>query len=165
MAATYTLMYDWATIVAKLLAGEPDGKPYRISAMYIEFENNGGAAVDIPTVARDETVSYYDDLASPRDYLRVPINAAVVESTDETDYPGGNKVTFYGQTQGSAGVGGLEFSDAVQSRVYGGALVATPNYDDPTQDLILVRFYFPSGEQLIKIAGVQCFVPAAVTFE
>ena len=35
------VMYDWATIVAKLVAGDLD---YRVNGLYIEYENTAGAA-------------------------------------------------------------------------------------------------------------------------
>ncbi len=166
MAATYYFLNDHTEVLVQLLAGQPNGKPYRIGAMYIEFENNAGAAVDIPTVDNTDPAEgrdYYDALSSPRDYQRVPINTSVLSSTDEDLYTK-NKVTYYGQTQGSTGEGALVFSAENQSRVYGGALVATPDYGDPTQDLIVARFYFPAGEQSIKVAGGQVFVPASLTF-
>lgn len=152
-----TVMYEWGRIVSELLMGNPDGRPYHIANAYIEFENNGGAAVSPPEILRDEGRSYYEDLApSPnRDYLRVPVTATALESSDEEAYPNGNEPTFFIQTSGSNGVNGKEFSDSVQSRVYGGALVASPVIGDPSQDLVFSRCYFAEENQLIKLPGSQ----------
>jgi hypothetical protein len=164
-----TIMYDWATIVAKLLqnAGNLDGKSYHVQGLYVEFENNGGDAVSAPSYDRSGGLSYYASLAlsATRDYLRVPLTAATVSSTDETDYPGGNKITFFAQTQGVVGVHGKAFNDSVQSRVYGGALVAFPDSTDATQDLIFSRFYFAdTANQLVKLAGSQIGLEWPITF-
>jgi hypothetical protein len=77
-------LYDSATIVAQLLRNDPAGKQWHLGTMYIEFENNGGAIVAVPTPSRDEGKSYFDGLAlsSTRDYLRVPVIATKLESTD-----------------------------------------------------------------------------------
>lgn len=148
MATYYTLLYDYASIITKLLAGSPDGKPYHISHMYIEFENNGHANVAIPTVNRGEGRSYYDALSSPQDYLRVPLTATKITSVGDLT---NNVSTFYAQTAGTTGVNGLPFSHAVESRVYGGAVVAAPVPEDETQDLVLARFYFSADSQVNKI--------------
>ena len=152
------ILYEWATVMCQLLSGSPDGKPYNLGAMYIEYENNGGAAVTAPTVTRADGKTYYSSLSSDpnRDYLRIPLTAVITSSTDATNYPDGNKIIAFGQTAGVAGVHGKTFSDAVSSRVYGGSLVVTPDYADQTQDLVFSRFYFDSTDkQLIKPASAQ----------
>jgi len=164
-----TLLYDWATIVSELLRGTPDGLQYRISAFYIEFENNGGAEVTPPVITRDGGISYYDSLLTDpnRDYQRVPIVGALMESTDLLLFPRGNKVTYSTQTstETTAGVHGKPFSDALSSRVYGGALVATPRFSDATLDLVFARFYFDDpDEQMIKLPGRQLGIKWPVVF-
>lgn len=161
------LLYDWGTIISQLLRNNPDGKSRHISTMYLEFENNGGALVSTPTPARDEGKSYYDSLSGSgtRDYLRVPIVATQLEASDETLFPAGNQPTFFAQAQGTTGVHGKAFSAAQQSRVYGAALVATPDSSDDSQDLVFARIYYTtSAEQLIKSASVQIGVDWRVTF-
>lgn len=157
--ANNDILYDWATAVCELLRGAPDGKQYKVSAMYLEFENNSGAAVSPPAYSRDEGVSYYTSLSSSpeRDYLRVPLTAATLTSTDEDLFPRGNRLTFFAQTEGTAGINGKPYDSASQSRLYGGALVVTPDFTDPAQDLIFARFYWSdTADQMIKLVGSQC---------
>lgn len=151
-------LFAWGKVVGELLRGAPDGKAYKIGAMYIEFENNGGSPVTPPAFDRSGGKSYYDGLSSSgdRDYLRVPIVAAQLDSTDLTNFPDGNRITFFAQTTGVAGVHGKTFSDTVSSRIFGGALVSTPVFSDQTQDIVHSRFYFSSSDnQLVKQAGSQ----------
>jgi hypothetical protein len=151
------ILNEWAAILGELLRGAPDRKPYQFGAMYIEFENNGGAAVSTPTPLRTEASSYYADLVSDstRDYLRVPVTAVTLTSTDE-NFPRGNRLTAYAQTDGTVGVHGKPFSPASQSRVYGAALVSTPDFGDASQDLIWSRMYYTdTSRQLIALASSQ----------
>ncbi len=152
------VMYDWATIVGELLRGAPDGKPYKIGGLYLEYENNGGAPVSPPTFERDGGIDYYTNLSgsATRDYLRVPLTVVDLESSNTSNFPGGNALTFFGRTDGVVGVHGKTFSNAVSSRVYGGALVAYPDFGDATQDLVFSRFYWAdTANQIIKATGSQ----------
>jgi hypothetical protein len=77
-------------------------------------------------------------------------------STDEDRFPFGNCVTTFAQTSGVTGVNGKPFSAAQQSRVYGAALVAFPDFGDATQDLVFSRFYYSTAsKQLVKLAGSE----------
>lgn len=153
------VMYDWATIVATLLS--QGNSAYRIGGMYLEYENvvTAETAVTAPTFDRSGGIAYYDSLAdSPdADYLRVPLVANTVDSTDTDLFPGGNRLTFYAQSQASVGVGthGKPFNDAAISKVYGGALVAIPDQNDRTRDLVLSRFYLDEADQVVKPATGQ----------
>lgn len=153
------VMYQWASIVGYMLSGSPDRRRYNLAAMYIEYENNGGAPVAPPT--NDDRAygrDYYDSLltSGTRDYLRVPLTAAVLDSTDLVHYPDGNRITCFAQTEGLVGVHGKPFSDVQQSRVFGGALVSTPQFSDATQDMIFSRFYYTDvAKQLVKLLGSQ----------
>lgn len=152
------IMFDAATLLAELLRGAPDGKVYQLGALYILFENNGGAPVSPPSFGRDGGKSFFDGLSTDpnQDYLRVALTAITMDSTDTGDYPRGNRLTVFAQTEGVTGTHGKTFSDAVQSRIFGGAVVATPVFADQTQDLVYARFDFASAdEQLIKLAGSQ----------
>jgi hypothetical protein len=152
------VLYGAATIMGQLLRGQPDGRSWRLGAVYLEYENNGGVAVSAPAFDRSGGRDYYDGLglSATRDYLRVPLTAQTFESSDDDLYPGGNLLTVFAQTAGVEGVNGKTFSHTVQSRVFGGALVATPEFSDPTQDVVFSRFYYDvASNQLVKLAGSQ----------
>lgn len=161
------VLYDWATIVGKLLLKQ--GVKFGIGGMYIEFQNvaSPGDPVAAPAVDRAGGAAYYADLAtSPdTDYLRVPLIAGTLNSTDADLFPGGNEATFFAQTSGVAGVHGKPFSDANNSVVFGGALVAFVDEDDPTQDLVFSRFYFGEADQQPKLATSQIGLEWPVRFD
>lgn len=160
-------VYDAAVIVAKLLRGAPDGKDYKIGGMYLEFDNSGAAVNPVPVVSREGSLAYYLQLhanSPTRDYLRVPLIATAGENTDSELFSDENLATFYAQTQGVIGVHGLTYSDSVNSRIYGGALVAFRDPDDDSQDLVFSRFYFPSSQQLLKPLGGQVAITWPITF-
>lgn len=150
------VMYDWATVAAKLLAGDLD---YKLATMYFEFRNldDPDTDVDAPSYGRGDGIAYYEGLSdsADTDYVRVPLTAVTVTSANTTRYPGGNVTNAIAQTSGVTGVNGKSFSDTVNSKVFGGALVASPDPNDASRDLIVSRFYFPAGSQLPKLAGSQ----------
>ncbi len=153
------VLYDWATIVAKLLLRQ--GDRFGIAGMYLEFENvtSPGDTVSAPSFDRgpESGVEYYNSLSGSgvRDYLRVPLVSGALVSTDDELFPSGNRMTFFAQSSGVVGVHGRTFSDAVNSKVFGGALVAMPEESDSTQDLVFSRFYFDAAAQQIKLSTSQ----------
>lgn len=150
-------LYDWACILIGNLRNEPDGGSYHIGGMYIEFDNSG-SAIAVPTISRAESLEYYDNLNTnhpTRDYLRVPLIATEGENTDSSLFTTYNKGTFYAHTSGVTGVHGLAFSDAANSVVYGGALVAYRDINDASQDLIFSRVYFSTESHVPKAASSQ----------
>jgi hypothetical protein len=154
-----TILFDAATIYANLLA--TGDRAWRIAMMYLEYANVGspGDTVSPPVFTRGPGagVDYYESLTgSPnRDYLRVPIISAFIDSSNEIDFPQGNRVTFFAQSAGTTGVNGKAFSDVANSLVFGGALVASPDPDDPTEDVVLARFYYSAPNQIPKLATGQ----------
>jgi hypothetical protein len=167
------IQYDWGFIAAQTIGRGLFS--YRIAAMYIEFENvaSPGDPVTIPTFGRDEGTEYYDDLQSSgtRDFLRVPLlqdpmlGIATGFESYFTAGENGNKLTFFAQSQGTTGVHGKTFSDSVNSKVFGAALVATPTFADRTQDIIFARSYFPTAEQTLKEASSQIGISWEVSFK
>jgi hypothetical protein len=150
------ILISWCGLVIPLLEGN-EPMNYRIGALYIEYENNGGAVVTPPAFARsDDVAAYYESLGehADRDYLRVPIIARTTTQADGFPFP--NILTVTARTSGSVGQHGKPFSAAVQSRVYGGAAIAMPDESDATQDRVLSRFYFDEAtSQLVKILGSE----------
>jgi hypothetical protein len=162
-------LYEWGAIVGNLLLRQ--GLSYGIGGMYIEFCNvaSPGDTVPPPTFTRDadQGIAYYDALAESgnQDYLRVPLTAGTLLVSDETNFPYGNQPTFFAMTQGLVGVNGLPFSDINNSVVYGGALVSFVDANDPTQDLILSRFYSTTAAQQPKLPNSQVGFEWQITLE
>ncbi len=162
-----SVIQSWGAIFGNLSQGRAE---YRIARMYLEFRNVADVEVAIDPPGFNRGVSsgraYYDGLAdsADTDYLRVPLLAQTLNSSDPILFPDGNLVTFFAQTAGLAGVGGLPFSDANNSVVYGAALVATPDDGDPTQDLVFSRAYLDADQQRPKIAGSSVGIEWEVLF-
>lgn len=156
------IQYGWGAAAAKLLA--TGDVAYKISTMYVEFENvdNAEDVITPPTYSRSEGREYYENLAllPDRDFLRVPLllpAAVAVEAGYEDYMPAneGNLLTFYTQSQGIAGYHGRTFSHNVNSKIFGAALVVTPDMADPTADIIVARTYLNSANQVLKVAASQ----------
>jgi len=165
-----THMYDLATAVAALVRNLQDGRAYYANGMYIEFDNSGAAVDPVPTVDLSAGYEYYTGLSGDSDFLRVPLTASGPGLvSDALKFPRGTNVAnFSARTSGTTGartVAPLTFSDAANSRVYGGALVAMRNSADVTQDLVLARFYFEPVNQIPKAAGQQIGLDWPITFD
>lgn len=151
-------LFEWGSLLGPLL--QEGDQRYRISAMYLEYENVGDPddVVTPPVVTRDAGRNYYDELISDpvRDYLRVPIIASTRSLLGDTIYDSaGISLRWFAQSSGVVGAHGKEFSDAVNSKVIGGALVAMVDEGDATQDLILSRFYASTSRQMVKLSNGQ----------
>jgi|TARA_R110000824_G_scaffold82768_4_gene207401 hypothetical protein len=144
------VVYEWATIVGNLLNGT--GLNYRIGGMYLEFDNGAGP-IAAPTFDRTRSVDYYNNLIGTRDYLRVPLTAATLTSSDASLFPSGNKCTFFSRSTGIAGVHGRAFGTG--SIIFGASLVAYVDSTDATQDLILSSMYFGASDQQDKLSTSQ----------
>jgi hypothetical protein len=166
------IQFDWGYIAAQCI-GKGNSK-YKINAMYIEFDNvaDEGDPVTIPSYDRGEAIEYYDDLinSGTRDYLRVPLRM----SPDISIEPGfenyfaegeGNLLTFFAQTTGVEGVHGKTFSNGVNSKICGCALVATPVFADRTQDRVFSRTYLAVDDQTVKQVSGQSGIEWQVSFE
>lgn len=160
------ILREWGAIVGRLLLRE--GTKFGISGMYIEFANDA-SPVSPPSYDRgpDSGVEYYNSLSDDAtlDYLRVQLVAGVLNVSDDTLYPKGNQPTFFAMTGGTTGVHGKAFSEVANSRVIGAALVATPEADDATQDLVLSRFYFDEADQIPKLATGQVGIEWQLTLQ
>ena len=166
------LQHTWGYVAAQCMG--KGNRSYKIAAMYIEFENtaSSGDPVTAPSYDRSEGIEYYQDLAlsADRDFLRVPL-LVEPEIGIETGYEdsftegeSGNKLTFFTQTQGTTGFHGKTFSDSVNSTIFGVALVATPEFSDPTKDVVGARTYFDVADQVVKLPNSQVGVTWDWTF-
>jgi stage V sporulation protein SpoVS len=169
---TNTALYKWGFAAAKAL-GEGDMN-YRINAMYIEYENVTlpGNTVTVPSFTRDEGLSYYTGLSSSsvKDYLRLELNitpSITIESGYESYFTSnvdGNLLTFFRQSAGTQGEHTRTFSDSVNSKIYGAALVVAPDFSDSSQDIVFARAYFAEADQTLKQASSQVGVTWELPF-
>jgi len=167
------LQYDWAKIASQCIGF--GNRAYRISGMYVEYENvtTPSDVVSVPAYVRADGTSYYSGLSSSgvRDYLRLPLASLPKPgvSAGLTGYFGvdpavGNTLDFYAITSGTAGVTGKAFTVAVNSKICGVGLIATPSWTDLTQDLLFARAYVPTGNQLVVPAGSQIAITWTTSF-
>jgi hypothetical protein len=170
------IQYTWGFCAAQQLGykRQPGRRDYSIAGMYIEYENvaDPDDPVSIPTYGREEGLEYYADLlgSGVRDYIRVPLRmepalsiAAGYESYF-TAGDNGNQLTFFALSTGATGVHGKTFSSAVNSKIFGFALVAMPVPGDRTQDVIVARTYLDEADQQVKEASAQAGVTWEVIF-
>lgn len=156
------ILYSGADILAQLVSGA--GAP--VNMMYLEFKNlaSPGDAITPPSFDRSGGVTYYDGLAgSPdTDFLRVPLITNPSLAASSSDYSG-NQVTFFGQSEGTAGFHGKTFGPGVNSAVFGAALVSAARIDDQSEDLVYSRVY--SGiDKILKEAGFEIGVTWTTRF-
>jgi len=157
------IQHTWGHIAAQTIG--KGNSSYKISAIYLEYENtvSSGDPVTVPTYDRDEGLSYYQDLSlsATHDFLRVPLlvepTIAIEPGYEDSFTAGedGNTLTFFTQTQGTSGFHGKDFSDTANSTIFGVALVATPEFGDPTKDIIAARTYFETADQVVKLPSSQ----------
>lgn len=169
------IQYTWGYVAAKHLGFRPnaDRPSYHISTLYVEFENQSDPETEISVAPFSRTIStdYYAALSGQRDYLRLPI---VIEPTLGVS-PGyaenlpvnqsANQLTFFVQTAGTSGVRGLAFASNVNSKVYSAALVASPDFGDPTKDVIFARTMLTAANQITKEASSQIGITWDIAFE
>lgn len=166
------IQYSWGAVAAQCIGlGNAN---YRVNAMYLEYENVADAddPVTIPTYERGDGIDYYRNLVytGSRDFLRVPLSLqpsiGIEPGFEDYFTPGltGNVLTFHTQSQGTAGFNGKPFSAGVNSKIFGVALVATPNFSDQTKDIILARTYFDVSDQTLKMASSQVGVTWDISF-
>lgn len=170
---TNQIQYGWGFIAAQAIGR--GNRDYRISTLYIEYENMAEPELSatIPSVDREEGVEYYQNLAmsGSRDFIR----AAVLTTPDIGIASGfenyftagtdGNMLTFFTQTSGTQGFHGKTFSAAANSKIFGVALVATPYATDPTRDVVFARTYFDSADQPLKTASSQVGITWDIAFK
>lgn len=166
------IQIDWGFIACQTIG--KGLRAYRISAMYIEFENlsDPDDEVTVPSFDELEGLEYYDDLQSSptRDFLRVALVQEPllgIISGDEAHFDAGttgNKLTFFAFTSGTTGIHGKTFSDSVNSKVCGAALVAAPVFADRTQDVLFSRGYLETDEQVLKDPSEQIGMTWSIGF-
>lgn len=159
MSARHNLfMKSGADLLARLLAG---GQGLQIRGMYLEFDNGVDPIVE-PTYDRDSDISYYTgSLGANRDFIRVPLVSAPLLSAYDGTYVS-NQASFFALSVSKLGENG-EQTFQTGSRVYGGALVATPDLNDRSNDVVVCRTYW-GADALTKDASHQAAVRWVLTF-
>lgn len=145
------VLYDWAPIVAGALSrGRHEN--HLLNYMYLEFQNGGNDVDPTPLVTRDAPYDYYNNLNSlnpQRDFLRVAVVTEGFQVSDAAKYSAENVLILQSRASAQTGIHGLPFNYASQSKVYGGAVVCARAPANRSADLVLARFYFPPGQQLL----------------
>lgn len=171
------IQYTWGHIAARALGFKAQaGRPqYHIGAIYFEFENvtdRDTAVNEAQNFSKELNTNYYASLTGNRDFLRVPL---IIEPATSTSagyaalLPVGqheNQLTFFAQTAGTSGqrIGFGSNVDGKNSKIFAAALVATPEQNDPTQDIIFARTVFPPAQQVPKDASSQIGITWNIAF-
>lgn len=157
------ILFSGADVMARVLGGQAD---YKVAAMYMEFKNLADPNDPITPPAYDRTggIAYYNGLASSpdTDFLRIPLELNPALGSSGVDYES-NQVTFFGISEGTTGFHGKPFNAAVNSAVYGGALIATPDQDDQAQDVVFSRAY-AGIDKILKSNGFQIGITWTIQF-
>lgn len=162
-------LHSWGFAAARAL-GLGDST-YQINGFYVEFENSATpGAIAVPSFDATAGLSYYNNLGSNKDFLRIPLLGTPVldqdpDFVDILPAEQKNRLQFLGQTSGTEGVLGEAFSEANDSVVYGLALIAAPSWGDRSQDVLIARSYYPTGQQKAKVDGFQIGIQYRVTFK
>lgn len=150
------VMYTGANLLARSLVGQTG---MFVRGMYMKYNNDES----LPgAISRDLAPSDFESLSSPWGYARVPLTASPGfkdGSSDYDVYPSGNVVTVQAQTDGTYEAG-VTFDDSCW--VASAALVAMPDPDDKTKDII---FSAANSDALIpKIANAQVGIKWDIKF-
>ncbi len=148
-----SLQFGAADAIGRLLSGDLTRRPV---GMYIQYCNDMGSWVTPEDFGRDGK-GYFHSLADGiSDILRVPlIQTPDTVSSNDALYSS-NVSRYTAMTAGTDGLAGLIQSGVTFDRgvsvVVGGGLIAMPDADDYTQDVVLTRGYLPDAEQLTRPA-------------
>jgi hypothetical protein len=153
-------LYTYGHIAARCIGLGQEA--WKVSAIYLEFDNSGISPASPPAYDLDEGIEYYDGLASSvdRDYVRVPLDSTpsivVAPGYESLLAPDrGNRIVCSAQTSATQGAGGKPFTAGAGSVVFGLALAATPAPDDPAADVLLARGYYATDQQVPKVDTVM----------
>ena len=169
------LMVSWGYVACRCLGfADP---AFRISKMYVEYENTTGTIGDVSFTKFDANLSYYSGLGTDKDYLRLDLDGdptIEVASGYETYFGGdnaytqdpydGNKLHFVARTAGTAGVNGVSFGNSYNSKIYGVALVAATQGSSNSGDILVSRGYIDTSDHVAVSSGVQVGVTWDITF-
>lgn len=148
------ILFSGADVLAQCLAGN---SKFAVTTMYLEFKNLGSPGDPIVPPAFDRTggIGYYNGLVSSldTDFIRVPLTVNPTITPSGLEY-NGNRLTFFGMTEGTTGFFGKPFNPGVNSAVYGAGLIAAPDADDQSQDVVFSRVY-AGIDKVLKQTGYE----------
>jgi len=149
------ICYEGMDILAKAVHGD-----LAINTIYLVFENNAAAA-DI-TVDAANTYATYTAAEANRSFVRVAtLGDPIYDTTDSAKYDY-NQVVFLGVTDGTTYFPAIPVTDST-SVFYHTALVASPDFDDITQDEIFSCADLTTT--VTKVAGAQIGIRWTITFD
>ena len=149
-----------ADIIGRLLAGDEN---YRISHVYLVFENTAGVPTPLIPSAGD-TADIFHSLAGNRDIIRAEILPQPQLTASGIDYQT-NRVTFTSVANAVVGDGvGLPFDAANNSKVIGVALVSSPT-SSIADDVLYSHTAFDAADALPVIGAGQAGTTYTVTVE
>jgi hypothetical protein len=154
------VVYTAADVLAGLISGD---ESYKISGMYLDFKNLTSSGDPVPTTTPTLATKALDlrSVSNPLDIMRFAlVSSPSLESTDSAKYEK-NSVTFFGATSGSLGYNGRTFSSSVNSAAYGAGLVAMPDFNDATQDILFARVAL---SKLLVVTGMRIGVEWQINF-
>jgi len=146
--------YQGADVMAKAMAGD-----LTLNAVYMAFENDPSAiriSEDLSNIA-----GTYADSSPNRSFVRVSTMGAPVYTSDGDDYQH-NQVSFLAVTDGSSFFPAVPVTDGT-SVFYHTALVAAPDMDDQSDDLVYACSDLTTD--ISKVAGANIGIRWTVTFE
>jgi len=158
-----TIMTDASDCLARVASGD---MRYKLAYMYMQFENLAapGDAPAVPSYNAADGSGYYTNLEvhATQDFLRVPLLVSPSFTLTDSDYEG-NLVTYVALSGGfTQGYWGKPFSEANNSSVFGGALVAAPT-GLQVGDKIFARNY-PTAASVLKPAGEQIVMQWSIEY-
>lgn len=134
-----TVQFGAADVIGRLLTGDTRVVP---NGFYLEFRDDL-LGWSVPTNFGRQGYDYFHGGMSTTDVLRVPLLQTAGYAASSTIYAS-NQVTFIGQSAGADPVlgknGDYSFTRST-SYIVGGGLIAMPDADDWTQDIVLTRGY------------------------
>jgi len=145
-----TIQFGAADVFGRLLCGDTRVLP---TGMYLEFTNDIDSWVK-PTDFGRSGYDYFHTMSDDTDIIRVPLLLTPGYEASSDAYES-NKVTLVAQSSGIDGVLGqnsvLPFTRAL-STVVGGGVIAMPDADDWSEDIVITRGYVDSDESVMRPA-------------
>lgn len=150
---TNLITYSGSDILGKALNGG-----LAVNCVYAVFENDPGAVRISPDRSNDATT--YAASSPNRSFVRISTMGDPTYAASSTLY-NSNKVVFLGVADSTSFFPAVPVTDGT-SLFYHSALVAAPNMDDQTEDVVFSCADFSAD--ITKVAGAQLGIRWTITF-